>query len=41
MDLDQLIVTVFCQIDDAMKTCLNNQNLRQRGLSRCCATAKC
>ncbi len=31
MDLDQLIVTVFCQIDDAMKTCLNNQNLRQRG----------
>jgi hypothetical protein len=33
MDLDTLIVTVFCQIDDALKTVLSDTRLRQRGRS--------
>ena len=31
MDLDTLIVTVFCQIDDALKTVFRGIKLRQRG----------
>jgi hypothetical protein len=31
MDLDSLIITVFCQLDDALPTCLDRQCLRQRG----------
>ena len=30
MDLDTLIVTVFCQIDDALKTVISGIKLRQR-----------
>lgn len=31
MDLDSLIITVFCQLDDALQTSLGGQRLRQRG----------
>ena len=31
MDLDSLIITVFCQLDDAFNTCLAGHRLRQRG----------
>ncbi len=31
MDLDTLIVTVFCRIDDALPTILNGTRLRERG----------
>lgn len=31
MDLDTLIVTVFCTLDDALRDLLNGQRLRQRG----------
>lgn len=31
MDLDSLIITVFCQLDDALRTCLAGKSLRQRG----------
>jgi hypothetical protein len=31
MDLDTLIVTVFCLIDDTLPSCLDGQRLRQRG----------
>ena len=31
MDLDTLIITVFCTIDDAMNHCFAHQRLRQRG----------
>ncbi len=31
MDLDTLIITVFCQLDDALKRCLGGARLRRRG----------
>jgi hypothetical protein len=31
MDLDSLIITVFCQLDDAFNACLDGRRLRQRG----------
>lgn len=31
MDLDTLIVTIFCRIDDCLKTTFNGSRLRQRG----------
>ncbi|MGC2237975.1 MAG: IS982 family transposase [Pyrinomonadaceae bacterium] len=31
MDLDTMIVTVFCRIDDSLKTVLSNGKLRRRG----------
>lgn len=31
MDLDTLIITVFCTVDDAMKTCFAGKRLRQSG----------
>ena len=31
MDLDTLIITVFCRIDDTMKSLFQGQRLRQRG----------
>lgn len=31
MDLDTLIVTVFCRIDDGLKTTFDGLKLRQRG----------
>lgn len=31
MDLDIFIISIFCLIDDAMKTLINNQKLRERG----------
>ena len=31
MDLDTMIITVFCQIDDALPTVLNGTRLRERG----------
>lgn len=31
MDLDTMIVTVFCRIDDSLKRVLNGRRLRQRG----------
>ncbi len=33
MDLDTLIVTVFCTVDDTLRDLLNGQRLRQRGPS--------
>src|SRR5947209_13053107 len=31
MDLDTLIVTVFCLIDDTLSVCLDGKSLRERG----------
>jgi hypothetical protein len=31
MDLDTLIITVFCTLDDAMKACFADKRLRQSG----------
>lgn len=31
MDLDSLMITVFCQLDDALNTCLAGERVRQRG----------
>ena len=31
MDLHTLIITVFCRIDDTMKSLFQGQRLRQRG----------
>ncbi len=31
MDLDTMIITVFCQVDDALPIILNGTRLRERG----------